>query len=219
MKWAYYVKYKVKAAAILTLILGLILCSIFLDRQRYSDLDHSVSSIYQDRLVPATYIFEITDHLYQKRLLHEQFVQQGSNTLRDKSKVHDQAITSLIKSFEATVLTTEERLQLEQFKSHLLAYNSLEDKVYDSRTAGSEVLQLALVQDFDKTMYCLNALSKIQAGEGMHLTKDSKSLISGSINTTHFEMALLIVLGLYILVLLSASDKVLFENNQKQVWN
>jgi hypothetical protein len=38
-------------------------------------------------------------------------------------------------------------------------------------------------------------------------------------NTTNFEMALLIVLGLYTLVLLSVSDKVLFRSNQKQVWN
>ncbi|RYD58410.1 MAG: hypothetical protein EOP56_05715 [Sphingobacteriales bacterium] len=218
MKWAYYVRNKFKAATVLAFILGLILCSIFWDRQRFTDLDHSVSSIYNDRLMPSTYIFQITDLLYQKRLLHEHAMQQGPNAAAE-SKKHDKAIAGLVKNFEATVLTQEERLQLLQFKSYLYAYTRLEGEAYNKVYRSDKVLEQQLVQTFDKTMHCLGALSKIQVGEGMHLTKDSRSIINGGVSMTNFEVALLIVLGLYSLILLTASDKVTFRGHQQQLWN
>lgn len=217
MKWAYYVKYKLKVASALALILGLILFSILSGRQRFADLNQSVSSIYQDRLMPSTYIFEITDHLYQKRLLQEEALRQNSNMPAEKCNAHNTAIASLIKRFENTVLTAEEKQSLDQFKNYLHVYDNIEKQVL-SRTDNSPIPK-DMTYAFNNAMNCLGSLSKIQAGEGMHLTKDSKSIINGTVTTANFEVALLIVLGLYALVLLSVSDKVLFPAAQKQVWN
>jgi hypothetical protein len=70
MKWAYHVKDKMKMAAVLLLIIVLILVNNISNRKTFSNLNESIASIYKDRLMPATYIFQLTDHLYQKKLLY-----------------------------------------------------------------------------------------------------------------------------------------------------
>lgn len=202
MKWAYYIKYKVKAAGILTIIITLIVISVFTVQNSFSRLGNSMTSIYNDRLMPATYIFEITDHLYQKRLL-----QEGGDVQQIAS--HNRAIAGLIGSYEATTLTAEEKLAWKDFKTSLQQYNEAEVKGMDANMESA----------FNKAMLHLNALSRIQTGEGKQLHNNSEKIISGNILTSNLEISLLIVLALYTLVILSATDNRIFQKPQNQFLN
>ena len=70
MKWIVSLKEKKKAAVALFVALAVILLNMFFNSKDYDKLDRNMSSIYNDRLMPAGYLFQISDHLYQKQLLH-----------------------------------------------------------------------------------------------------------------------------------------------------
>lgn len=222
MRWAYHVKEKVKAASLLVVILGVLLVSHFVVRKNFTDLDHSVASIYQDRLVPATYIFDITNHLYEKRLLHEQYVHAPNLDLSVQNTEHDQAIAAIVKNYESTYLTVKEKKEWQTFKQHLLRYqqmNELELAAVNNNIPVTAGTQRQHVQAFHATLQSLNVLSKIQIGEGSHIQAQSKAIIGGSVIMSYLEISMLIVLGGFTLVLLSVSDKAIFNLTKKASLN
>ena len=201
MKWAYQVQDKTKVVAVLLLIIVLILANNIANRKTFSNLNEHIASIYKDRLMPATYIFQLTDHLYQKRLLNDT---TGQNTLSNNvQQAHDTAISKVISTYETTYLTTAEKEQWATFKKELQQYNAL-----TSDTARNDK---AVSTSFNKVVQCLNALSEIQAKEGSNLFKTSIISISGTVITSQLEIALLLVLGIFALILISVNNNKLMQ--------
>jgi len=132
MKWAYYIKYKAKVVALLLLIIILILGKNIYDRITFSILDESIASIYKDRLMPATYIFQLTDHIYQKRLGSNKSGQNYSAKLNEE---HDKAISGIIKAYETTYLTIAEKEQWIAFKQALKQYDTLNNAAIKNEEA------------------------------------------------------------------------------------
>lgn len=197
MKWAYQVKDKTKVVAVLLLIIVLILINNIANRKTFSKLNESIASIYKDRLMPATYIFQLTDHLYQKKLLQ--------NTTGNKADYtnHDAPIARIIKTYESTYLTASEKKQWNSFKETMERYNRLiAQPVKDEK---------AIEESFNTAMQSLNELSKIQASEGKHILSVSSIDISGTIIMSHLEVALLLILGIIALVLMSVNDNKLMQ--------
>ena len=207
MNWFHQLKYKTRIGLLLAAIMCIILLNNISGRHSFDDLNQSITSIYQDRLMPATYIFRITDHLYQKRMLHQQTAtdQQATAQIR----LHDNAIMTLIRDYEATHLTREEQHQWNDFKKHLLKYNVQEQQSDNIPAAKS----------FDRTIQCLNALSTIQAGEGHHLRESSTAIISANTIRSSLEIGLLIVLGIVTLVLIGVSKEAILQAPQKPSLN
>ena len=121
MKSTMVLKHKIKAAVLLVVTMALLIINNILGTRSYSNLDKSISSIYQDRLMPATYIFEISDHLYQERLLQEQPGPVTSEGLRLLDS-HNVAIAGLITNYEKTYLTKDEVKHWATFKKDLPEY-------------------------------------------------------------------------------------------------
>jgi len=201
MKWAYHVKDKMKMVAVLLLIIVLILVNNISNRKTFSKLNESIASIYKDRLMPATYIFQLTDHLYQKKLLSSNG--NLTNQLTVNTLMHDTSIAALIKTYETTYLTASEKQQWKLFKEHLENYNT---------TANTSIKNEKAINDaFDKVLQSLNALSEIQAKEGSQIFKISSLNINGTIIMSQLEIALLLILGIFALVLVNANDNRLLQ--------
>ena len=199
MKWAYLIKDKMKAVAVLLLIIVLILVNNISNRRTFSKLNESIASIYKDRLMPATYIFQLTDHLYQKKLLLNTQSEQNKTAVAK----HDSAVTAIIKTYETTYLTSVEKRQWTAFKKELGHYNTL------TMAPGKD--EEAINESFDNVLNGLNALSEIQANEGSHIFSISKIDISGTIIMSHLEIALLLILGIFALVIINANDNKLMQ--------
>lgn len=215
MKWPYQIKHKIKAVAGLAAIISIILVGNFFLREKISTLDKSMSSICNDRLKPSVYIFEITDNMYRKRLS----IRDKDNNVQTAKYIGEcnHSIDGLIRSYEQTVLTKEEKQQWTAFRKHLLVYNHLEEK-YLSGTSGPAdhpALEAELVLVLDN----LNRLSKIQIGEGNELRQKSRTILNSSLTFSTLEIALLIVLGLFTSVILNVSDRAVFNNIQKHSLN
>lgn len=220
MKWAYIIKYKLRAAAVLLVIMTTIFFGNLYERKNFNTLDKSISSIYQDRLMPATYIYELSNHLYRKRLLQEHYTEYNREQLQLKVAKHDAAIHSLLAEYEKTYLTEEENIHWTALKSALYNYN----KQYDIALANirKEVPGLnnrQLTYDFNKTMAELDALSKIQAGVGHKIEKDSHAIVTSSVLPAYFENSMLVILGIICIVLFSVTDNRILQQAQRSSLN
>ena len=206
MKWAYHIKHKVKATAILFIIILTVIFAQASNRLSVSDLDKSVSSLHEDRLMPATYIFDISNHLYQKRLAQE----HGTNNT-SKTASHDESIALLIKNYESTYLTIKEKKAWTEFKLSLDKYNA------QYASAGYNTPEYD--EAFNAVITSLSTLNNIQIGESSNIQKQSKTIVGSTDMLFQFETALIILLSLFAMVIISISDKALFIKQQKASLN
>jgi len=220
MKWAYLIKYKLKAAAILLVIMATILAGNLYERKNFNTLDKSISAIYQDRLMPATYIYELSNHMYRKRLLQEHYTEYNREQLLLEITEHDAAINSLLAEYEKTYLTEEENMHWTALKSALYNYNRQYDiALANIRKEAGDLNSEQLTHDFNKTMAELDALSKIQAGVGHKIEKDSHAIVTSSVLPAYFENSMLVILGIICIVLFSVSDNRILQQAQHSSLN
>lgn len=216
MKRPYQIKNRSKAALLLAAVIVLITLNNLWERKRYSSLEHSMASIYQDRLLPSTYLYEISSHLYQKKILLENSAGAADQWSKGIGE-HDRAIDGLVKNYELTYLTDTEKKQWALFKAHLKTYNREEKKNLSSSHDASYIPvanQYLLDNSFTAGIASLNHLSQIQAGEGKNLQHRSKGIIDGSLLASHFEMALLIVMGAIAVALIGIADRNFLQASQ-----
>ncbi|MBW7914160.1 MAG: MCP four helix bundle domain-containing protein [Taibaiella sp.] len=220
MKWAYVIQYKLKAAAILLVIMATILAGNLYERKNFNTLDKSISAIYQDRLMPATYIYELSNHLYRKRLLQEHYTEYNQEQLQLKVAEHDAAINSLLQDYEKTYLTEEESIHWTALKSALYNYNRQYDiALANIRREAPGLNNRQLAHDFNKTMAELDVLSKIQAGVGHKIEKDSHAIVTSSVLPAYFENSMLVILGIICVVLFSVTDNRILQQAQRSSLN
>jgi predicted transcriptional regulator len=189
------------------LIIGLLLVFLYgknlLERQSFRAVSGTLSTVYEDRLLVESYIFQISEKLFKiQRLVDHCNINYDYTKVIAEISAQEQVILKLIGSFEATELTTEEATLLTDFKriiekdlsikNYQLLYNDSSGvnveqvKVYDQKIARAQ-------QDLDK-------LSNIQLEEGDKLVSKAKTLINRSQIWAQFELALLLILVLVIYV-------------------
>ena len=78
MKWTYQIPQKIKTATLPMGVMVLVIVSNLIARKNITEMNRSVTSIYKDRLIPATNIFYLTENLYRKRLAMEEFLTNGN---------------------------------------------------------------------------------------------------------------------------------------------
>jgi hypothetical protein len=201
MRWGQNVSRKVKAALLLCGVLLAVLANNLWERSSFQELDRSVSSIYDDRLLPETYIFKLTDHMYRKRLLWSEASRPGrAEAVRTELAARDAAIGMLVKEFEATYLVAEESQALRGFAERWAACRELERQWC---AAPSGELEVAMTGEFDKALHQLGLLSEIQEHVGKDLKTGSKSLLASASAFSELEISLLVILCLMIQMLLS----------------
>lgn len=210
MKWAHTIQQKTKIAFWSTLVLVLIFAKNWMDKSNVITLDHSFASVYDDRLVAESYIFQLSDHLYQKKITisscYNADTQQG---LEGQIKAHHYAIAKIISDFEKTKLTPTESMYFGHLKENLSSLNAMEDQylsaisMEDSQKISGALLKLQ--ESFDVVLLNLNQLSKIQLSEGQLLKEQSKQIAAGSTLLTQFELVVIVGIGILIQILIFAS--------------
>ncbi|MCF2494242.1 MCP four helix bundle domain-containing protein [Dyadobacter chenhuakuii] len=215
MKWSFVIQQKLKAAMLLGGIMALIILATLLSRRNMDGIDKSFSSIYQDRLIPATTIIYLTENLYGKRLsLEEYLLTNGTgnkNEIRAQLSTHNKNIDSLIKAFEQTYLVDEEARSLTAFKNEVHRYTALEKSILGLYNAGAQEEGKRLfagvgANTFKNTITNLNELTNIQSSIGKDLMKESKSDIASFGIISFLQIALAVVIGLMLLVLIQNSS-------------
>jgi hypothetical protein len=222
MKWTFIIREKLKVAFLLAGIMLLIGLTNVMERRNMKNLDRSFSSIYYDRLIPATDIFYLTSSLYERRMLMEQFLFTGQtasiNDLRKDLGSHSDSIMHLITKFEKTLLIREESVYLAEFKRRVQHYNDVEGRILHAWSQQSpqhaqELYEHEGRNDLLSTIHYLEELTRIQSSVGLDLIQSSKGIASSSDTLMTLQITVALVIGLLIHALVAAS-KVTRRNNE-----
>lgn len=218
MKWIYAIQQKAQVAFLLALILFGVFVKNVLERNNVSELGDSFSSVYNDRLLVESYIYQLSDQLYQKQILFDQCSQsQGaSDQLGLNIKRHNATINFLIQEYEKTKLTDQESIYFDALKKNIDQMETLENQYLQSQSDFGAV-NTSLDQQFISAASHLNHLSSIQIAEGKSMTDQSRKIVAGSSILTQFELAMIVIIGLIIQALIFTSNSLTpksFQNHQ-----
>jgi len=207
MKWTYIIRQKMKVALLLGCVMLLVGFTAIMQQRNIKDLSESYSSMYYDRLIPATDIFYLTEHLYNKRLLMEELLYTESGPapkiMVQQLKIHNDSIASLIARFEGTYLVKDESQCLKNFKSRVLHYNGVESDILHAFTHVSVDEARRLYEkdgerDLQQTIQLLGQLTRIQSTVGLDLFNDSHGIVSTHDMVLTIQIAISIVIGVLI---------------------
>lgn len=202
MKWPYSLKNKLSVSIILTIIILLILLVNIQNRQRFEQLDHSMSSIYEDRLMVQNYLFKLYDNLQKEEKLRNS---TSNSIIKDLAELKEER-QQIISKYEETYLTEKERKEFTNFLNHLNKKDKLEQQILESKDSTTRVnLHEAFETNTAKTLNSMRNLSNIQTQEGKALQISSHKIVLGSLSISQLELAILIVLALVIQVLIFTS--------------
>lgn len=206
MKWAFTIRQKVKAALILGIVFLLVFAKNWYDERNVSKLGNSFASVYEDRLVAESYIYQLSDHLYQKKIMLDNCSsQENILNLQTKLNEHNAVINSIIRDYEKTKLTAAEITCFAAFKRNVGVIEDLESNYLAAAKTAQPANGSGLQERYTLAVKNLHELSGIQLAEGKMLNDQSKKIIAGSAILTQFELAVLIGIGLIIQGLIFAA--------------
>lgn len=184
------------AALLLFVVMVLVLLTNFGERNNAVKINKAVLSLYEDRLVVGSYIFDYAQHL-------QSIAETAGNPempIVQKTKVisaESEKIKQLHQLYLKTVLTPQEKKEFEVF------FNLCKNIEKQTLTLEFEHVKTTAVNGID----ILKSLSQLQVAEGKTQMSNVTSLYTFSNFYSHFELAVLIVIALIIQALVLASRK------------
>jgi hypothetical protein len=226
MKWTFVIQQKLKVAVLLGVVMCVVVLFNIILQKNISDINNSVNSIYEDRLIPATDIFYLSENLHHRQLLVEQFLfRDGSDIefLKASLDQHNRKMDALIQKYEKTYLVKEESMFLEKFKRSVENYSGLESRILALSAAQQKPGAIKLYEasgraSIESTINQLTSLTTIQSSVGEKLVNDTKGIVATSNFLSDLQLVLAIVIGLMITSLV-ISSKIINQPQAKFRWN
>lgn len=203
MRRAGLFKNRLKAAGILAVLTALLLLVNLQGRTNVTDMNQTLTSLRNDRLLPVVYAQEITRLLYENKML----ISGGYHSAEIKANFN--AIEVLAKKYEATKLTAEETTQWKQFRLELKQLSITEQTVSTSEQMTS----------FNHLQKALARLTDIQVIESARLMKNGEKAISSNILLSNLMAGLGLASGILILVLLNITRYSFHQPEQRHMLN
>ncbi len=223
MKFAYSLKQKTKIAILLFLIMACTILIRLLEDRSIKNMEKAFTSLYNDRLVPATDLFYISEKLYAKRFLLETFVYSDQNKLsaqqlNAKLKTYDKHIDTLLAKYEQTFLVKNEKNHLTELKAKLLENKIIEkNMLLNANSLDKTVLRRLYDSNAEKSFLdisnSLSQLTKVQTVVGEQLKEESHKIVRGTNLYSTLQLLIAIVIGALIVSILAASNVMNIRND------
>ena len=194
-------KQRLNTGFILAIAFLLVLTSNVLNSRNFSTADHTVNSVFEDRVVALEYIYRLNNLFHQKEL---EMTSAEGNAAHD---ANGRGITELLENFSKTKLTPNEAVHFELLKENYNELQSLENgwsKIQASAEMGPSKELSAL---FTKISNNLDKLSKVQLSEARQLTYLSNKALSMNLLLSKLQVAFLIVIGLLMVLIIFHGEK------------
>lgn len=208
MKWIYSIKHKSTAAMLLAFVLGIVIWNNYRESNSFSKLNKSFVSIYEDRLLVESYIFQLSKNFHQ--FIHEiENAQTSHSTTEFKEKIVglENTINNLLVLYRETELTEKEEV----------LFASLLVEVEQINASESSSNYIACKENVYAALETLTHLSDIQIVEGARIKEESNKIFLGNKSNSQFEMVVLIVIALLIQALIFSSHTI--NTKIKQQYN
>jgi len=216
-KWIVSARNKLKLAFFLTGAVILLLLAKWVEQGKVEQMDKSFLSIYADRLVPATAIFDIRENMHLKQealqaLLHPE---KPSSGFSDHTiAASNTAIGALLVEYKKTYFLKQEADHLQAFETNLLAYNQQEKAILkhlsngDLRSA-NQLYERDAVPFFQAAKQKLTDLNHIQKEIGKEMLTGSQKSMASFLLLSKLELGLILLFSVLALVLIYASRAVI----------
>jgi hypothetical protein len=202
---------KLKVAIILTFIIILIFGKNILERKNFNELGDTLVSVYEDRLVVESYIFNISEKLFRIKLLvnHCAFESDYTHVIEDIS-TYENEILAIVEDFENTNLTVKEGEFLSDFKKIISENLRIQD--YDllfTQEGGINSVKVIQYNEYiERAINDLDRLSSIQIEEGKRLYVNAEKVVNRSRIWAQFEVAALVILLIIIYLLIYTTKSI-----------
>lgn len=194
-----FLQYKIRIGILLTILIAAIIANNLWFTHNIKHMDNAANSIYNDRLMAATYISDLTHLLYASKLE----IQKGAVY---KNEAGDSVLAKLVTIYESTLLTKQEQVYWMAFKKNM--------HIDDGKAA------IGLRDgDINKALANLQQLTKIQASEGNSLILKIRKDINNTSIGLILEITIAIVIGLLVLTLLGISKNTIISPRQQASLN
>lgn len=189
--WTFAIKQKMKAAILLFIALVAVMLTNMREQRTVQQISTKVTSIYEDRLVVAQYILELTQ---QMEGIISTLEKKDENTIININE-YLRSVASINTLYGNTLLTKVETLAFEDFKK-LCATIAINNQLDDHNTTVGIAKNAARI---------LQTLSLIQVDEGKQQLDDVLSMITVSNVISYLELGLLVIIALLIQMLVFSS--------------
>lgn len=190
-----------RLAALLLVITFSLVASKLGEEYFIKNLQKDCNSLFSDRLVPATTLFELSDVIYQKRDTLTRYLR--SETATNTEAVHfslgaaDASIEHLITAIEKTYLVDDESRLLRDLRAARQNYAEIESKLLSRHKNGETVFAEGELQTaFDQVRAELVKLTKVQQTIGEELRSESFTSATNVTTLLYLQLGVAFVLGL-----------------------
>ncbi|GAB3841792.1 hypothetical protein GCM10028821_49190 [Hymenobacter jeollabukensis] len=179
----------------------------------------SAASLYQDRLLPATGLFQLNDLMYTKQQLLDSYLLRPSATRQHYVQVQlggrNVEVDSILSRYEATYLVAEETRVFGALKARLHQYNALERELLTAAGPTDPAQARRLARQFTRIHNDLTRLNQIQQRVGQELSKSSQDMEVDAGLLSNLKIVVLVVFTLAILQALLLDRHPLVPKNLK----
>lgn len=213
-KWALTPINKIKLTIALALITGLLIMAKMYENRQVEHIDASFLSIYKDRLVPATTIFNIREQLYRKDLFLQATLQRQQPGAADSIQSCNQEVGKMITDYKTTFFLEQEKVYLTEFENKLDQYNQLESRILSMTATGNNAVADSIYQAdnrqrFNTTVNKLSQLNSIQSEIGKEMMTSTHRDVSGFLLLSQLEVVLIFLLGMLAMILIRAGKNII----------
>lgn len=200
----------------LGLFFSLILVTELMENRNLKKIDSDFSSLYEDRLVPASQMYELSELLHEKQLIFELLNEQNfrlSEENLQKIKTENREINAILSKYETTYLVKEEEQYLASLKENLHKYQEVEAEIlYHLKNENYGNAQLLINSEaresFGMVSENLHRLAQLQPEIGKELLSHYQASFGNSSTLYYFQIALTILMGVFVLRLLGLANLV-----------
>lgn len=224
MKDLYSIKPKKRKRLILLLsaFFALLLITEFIEKRSLKSIDQDFSSLYQDRLLPASQIYELSEILHEKRMLFEDIKHNGDYNAAfnlNEIKTYNSKMDQVLQDYSQTYLVEREKVYFEDFQKHYKEYLVLENTILENLreedfTTASYLINKNANDYFKVLNLDLHNIASIQPEVGQQLMAHYKSSSGITSLLYYFKIALTILIGVFVLRLLGL-EKLLRQPKQQ----
>jgi len=216
----------------LSVVLLLIFLTSLFENKQLKAINEDFGSLYKDRLIPASEIYQINAYFTQKSFVLEELkVNKDSLSFNFSPLIsqNNHKIDSLLQAYEATYFVEEEETVFLKFKSFYKKYKTTEKAIVSGISdcsftlAEREELQKGIIL-LKKINIELGDLVSIQSSVGKKLLDNTRFNFGSSNLLFYFRFVLTILVTAGILILVKTSDlnsvpKKKFSNTMKVIKN
>jgi Icc-related predicted phosphoesterase len=182
------------------LVFFIILATNLIDRDNFLRIKDSTASIYEDRLIAKSIIYDLTKHVHRKEIA---LLKADSSFYQKENEATNRLIEEALTQFTSTKLTSKEALIFKDLKLSIANLQAKEATLFDA-AGKSDQSQLVQIQEIESK---LNALAAIQLEEGKRLVLISQKAMNSIELFTQMEIYVLLGLAILVQILIMYKPK------------